>query len=220
MKIKWYGHSAWGITAGDGTRIITDPYQSGAFGGSIKYTPIKDPADVVLISHEHADHNYAYGIGGKAKVVHGAGSYKFNQYSFTGLATYHDDSGGSQRGKNTIFTFEVEGIKLAHFGDLGQYPAKDIIDKLAGVEVVFIPIGGHFTIDSSTAVKIVKELAPRVVFPMHYKTELVDFPITPVEDFTKLFGKEQVKSFNECDLELTKGNLPQATEVWVLEYSK
>jgi L-ascorbate metabolism protein UlaG (beta-lactamase superfamily) len=87
------------------------------------------------------------------------------------------------------------------------------------VEAVFIPVGGYFTIDSPTAAKIVKELAPKAVFPMHYKTERVDFPITPVEVFTKLFAKEQVKDFQECQIELTKGNLPKITEVWVLPYS-
>lgn len=220
MKIKWYGHSAWGITSADGTTIITDPYEAGSYDGAVGYAPISDSADVILATHEHPDH---YGVGaipGNPEVFLGAGKYRFNQYEFEALASFHDESGGSERGPNAIFLFEVDGVKMAHLGDQGIYPPEEIMEKLKGVEVVFIPVGGHFTIDAQTAMKIIDALAPRVVFPMHYKTDVLGFPIAPLDDFVKLFGEDRVKRFDDCQLELTKETLPEKSEVWVCSYAK
>jgi L-ascorbate metabolism protein UlaG (beta-lactamase superfamily) len=118
MKIKWYGHSAFLITSDQGVKIITDPYESGAYGGQLSYGKIRDQADIALTSHDHADHNDTKSLPGSPEIVKGSKTAK--GISFKGISTYHDPSKGSERGANTIFTFSFDGIQVCHLGDLGH----------------------------------------------------------------------------------------------------
>jgi len=122
MKVKWYGHAAFLITSDQGIKIITDPYEPGAFGGAIAYGPIPDQADIVLVSHDHADHNYVQGLKGKPQVVKGTGSHKVKNLEFKGFAAYHDGRKGSERGQNTIFCFSVDGINCIGSAGNGVFP--------------------------------------------------------------------------------------------------
>jgi L-ascorbate metabolism protein UlaG (beta-lactamase superfamily) len=120
MKIKWYGHAAFLITSDQGVKIITDPYESGAYGGQLGYGKISDQADIVLTSHDHADHNDTKSLPGAPQIIKGSGSRMVKEIPFKGVSTYHDPSKGSERGTNTIFTFTVDGMRVCHLGDLGH----------------------------------------------------------------------------------------------------
>jgi L-ascorbate metabolism protein UlaG (beta-lactamase superfamily) len=217
MKIKWYGHAAFLIASDKGVKIITDPYESGAYGGQLSYGQIKDQADIVLTSHDHADHNDAKSLPGSPEMVKGSGSKTVKGISIKGLSTYHDPSKGSERGANTIFTFTVDGIKICHLGDLGHLLSEKELAEIGSVDILFIPVGGYFTIDAKEATRVAEQIKPKVLIPMHFKTEKCGFPITPVEDFLK--GKSNAKRLKASEIAFEKKTLPQQMEIVVLEHA-
>jgi L-ascorbate metabolism protein UlaG (beta-lactamase superfamily) len=217
MKIKWYGHAAFLITSDQGTKFIIDPYESGAFGGQLSYGKIKDQADFVLITHDHADHNHTKDLPGAPQVVKGSGSKTVKGVSIKGIATYHDPSRGSERGSNTVFTFKVDEMQVCHLGDLGHMLSDKELAEIGAVDILLIPVGGYFTIDPKEATRVAEQIKPKVAIPMHYKTEKCGFPIAPVEDFLK--GKTNTRRLKANETIFEKGALPQQTEVVVLEHA-
>jgi L-ascorbate metabolism protein UlaG (beta-lactamase superfamily) len=217
MKIKWYGHSAFMVTSDQGVKIITDPYESGAYGGQLSYGKIKDQADIVLTSHDHADHNDTKSLPGSPEIVKGSGSKTVKGISIKGISTYHDPSKGSERGANTIFTFTIDGIKICHLGDLGHILSEKELAEIGSVDILFIPVGGYFTIDAKEATRAAEQIKPKVLIPMHFKTEKCGFPITPVEDFLK--GKSNAKRPKVSEVAFEKKTLPQQMEILVLEHA-
>ncbi|HON86534.1 MAG TPA: MBL fold metallo-hydrolase [Syntrophorhabdaceae bacterium] len=217
MKIKWYGHAAFNIVSDKKVGIIIDPYQSGAFGGALSYGPIKDEADIVLVSHDHDDHNYTKDIKGKFQTIKKAGTHSVKGIAIRAIPSYHDPSKGKERGDNLIFVLDVDGIKIAHMGDLGHTLPKDTINEIGPIDVLLIPVGGFYTIDSKEATKVVNDIKPVITIPMHFKTEKCNFPIAPVEEFTK--DKKSVKMAGTSEVEFTKATLPKTQEIIVLNYS-
>ena len=217
MKIKWYGHAAFLITSDQGIKIITDPYESGAYSGQLSYGKIKDQADIVLVSHDHADHNDAKSLPGSPQLIKGSGAKIVKGISLKGISTYHDPSKGSERGANTIFTFTVDGIQLCHLGDLGHTLSEKEIAEIGPVDILFIPVGGYFTIDPIEATRISTQIKPKILIPMHFKTSKCVFPIAPVEDFLK--ENPTSKRLNSSEVAFDKATLPQQMEIVVLEHS-
>jgi len=217
MKIKWYGHSAFLITSDQGVKIITDPYESGAYGGQLAYGKIKDQSDIALTSHDHADHNDTKSLQGSPQIVKGSVSKTVKGISFKGISTYHDSSKGSERGTNTIFTFSVDGIRVCHLGDLGHILSEKELAEIGPVDILLIPVGGYFTIDSKEATRVAEQLKAKVLIPMHFKTEKCGFPIAPVEDFLK--GKENSRRPGTSEVAFDKTTLPHQMEVVVLEHA-
>jgi len=215
VEIRWLGHSCFLITSSKGIKLITDPYEPGGFGGAIGYGKITTPADIVTVSHEHADHNYVKGVPGKPEVIRGVVSKEVKGIKITGIGTFHDKVGGRERGKNTVFVLEVDGLRICHLGDLGHLLTDEQRKKIGHVDVLLIPVGGTYTIDASEASEVVSEISPKVVIPMHYKTKKVGLPIAGVEDFTK--GKGNVKKIGKSNVKVEKDKLPKSTEIWVLE---
>lgn len=215
MKVKWLGHAAFLITSDEGVKIVTDPYKPGVYG--LEYGPIKDKADIVLVSHEHDDHNYVAGVPGNPQVIRGAGSHQANGIEFKGIACHHDESGGKERGDNTIFCFSVNGVKLCHLGDLGHELSAGQVAAIGAVDVLMIPVGGSFTIDAAAADRVIGQLKPGVAIPMHCKTDgCPNFPVSDVQPF--LSAKTNVKRTGKAEVEFTKGKLPSPTQIIVLEH--
>jgi L-ascorbate metabolism protein UlaG (beta-lactamase superfamily) len=205
------------VTSDQGTKIITDPYESGAYGGQLSYGKIKDQADIVLTSHDHADHNDTKSLPGSPEIVKGSGSKTVKGISIKGISTYHDPSKGSERGANTIFTFSVDGIKICHLGDLGHILSEKELAEIGSVDILLIPVGGYYTIDSKEASRVSEQIKPKVLIPMHFKTEKCGFPIAPVEDFLK--GKSDPKRPKSSEVAFEKKTLPQQMEILVLEHA-
>lgn len=217
MKIRWLGHSAFAVTADNGKVILTDPFEAGGYNGAIGYRKIDIKADIVTVSHSHPDHNGGVKyITGKPQVIDKAQEYTINGIKIKGVLTDHDNNGGKERGKNIIFICEMDAVRLAHLGDLGQMPSDEQLKAIGPVDIIMIPVGGHFTIDAAQATEISKKLNPKVVIPMHYKTEILDFPITSVETF--LAGKSNIKRQNSNEVVFSKNSLPNEEEIWVLRY--
>lgn len=218
MKIKWFGHSAFVINSQTGKIFITDPYEAGGYNGAIGYVPINITADIVTISHDHAYHNYTRTIQGNPKIINQKGDYEVGGIKIKGIPVYHDTKQGKERGNNIIFIYEVDGLKIAHLGDLGHTLSKKEIDVLSNVDILLIPVGGYFTIDAAQATNIIENLKPKITIPMHYKTEVLDFPIAEVDEF--LEGKKSVKKLSSVEVSIIKENLPVEPEIWVLQYIK
>ena len=216
MRIKYYGHAAFLITSNQGTRIITDPFKPGAFG-AMSYGKILDEADVVLVSHDHDDHNYSAGLPGNPEVLRTPEKQSVHGIEFTGIPTFHDTSSGKERGGNIIFSFTVDGITVCHLGDLGHVLSKNEGEAIGDVDLLMIPVGGFYTIDSKVASEVVGQLNPSIIIPMHFKTGKCEFPITPVEEFTE--GKAKVTVMNSSEISLNKGELPKETEIIVLQHA-
>ena len=215
MKVKWYGHSAFLLTSDQGFKMITDPYEPGGFGGAIAYGRIPDEAHVVLVSHDHADHNYVKGLSGKPTVVKNAGIHSLKNLEVRGIPAYHDEGQGSQRGGNTIFCFALDGLQICHLGDLGHIPTEQQIKQIVPVDLLFLPVGGVYTIDPAQATLTAQKLNPRVIIPMHFKTPRCGFPLASVEEFTK--GKSSVKNPGVSEWEIKRESLPSTPEVIVLQ---
>jgi L-ascorbate metabolism protein UlaG (beta-lactamase superfamily) len=212
MKIKWLGHACFLITSGDGLRVITDPY---AVGGGINYSPIRETADVVVVSHDHGDHNNVATVQGKPEVVKGTGTKTAKGIQFKGVATSHDASQGTQRGSNTVFCFTIDDLKLCHLGDLGHVLSPAQVTEIGGVDILFVPVGGFFTIDATVASHVCDQLKPKVVIPMHFKTPKCGYAIAGVEDFLK--GKKGVRKIVGNEVQFERQKLPTAMEIVLLQ---
>ncbi len=218
MQIRWYGHAAFRITTAPGVRIIIDPYESGGFDGAVSYAPITDPADIVLVSHDHGDHNYTAALAGTYTEVRKEGAYDIRGVRIRAIPTFHDTSQGSERGRNLIFVIEADGLRLVHLGDLGHLLDRDLLTQIGKTDVLMLPVGGYFTIDAEAATRIVNDIRPVIVIPMHFKTEKVGFPIAEIGEFTK--GKERVRSIDGHDIEVTKESLPGKPEIVLLRHAR
>ena len=214
MKIKWLGHSCFLIESDSGMRIITDPYNQMQ---GIKYAPIKEIADVVTTSHDHFDHNAISAVAGKPVVVRQSGNSSVKGISFNGITSHHDEEGGKQRGSNIILCFTLDKVKICHLGDLGHPLNKSQLSEIGEVDILFIPIGGFYTIDARVASQICNELQPKITIPMHYKTAKLDFPIAGVDDF--LMGKNNFRKLNSNEMEIKFETLPPDPQIIIFAVS-
>jgi L-ascorbate metabolism protein UlaG (beta-lactamase superfamily) len=212
MKIKWLGHACFLITSKDAIKVITDPY---SVGGGINYSPIEETADVVVVSHDHGDHNNIAAVRGKPQVVKGNGTKAVKGIEFRGIATSHDASQGQHRGFNTVFCFTIDDLKLCHLGDLGHVLSQGQVTEIGAVDILFIPVGGFFTIDAVVASQVCDQLKPRITIPMHFKTTKCAYPIAGVEDFLK--AKKGVRKVAGSEVEIERENIPTATEIVLLQ---
>jgi L-ascorbate metabolism protein UlaG (beta-lactamase superfamily) len=219
MKLTYYGHAMFRLES-DGSTIVIDPYDA-----KVGYPIPEVSATAVTVSHEHGDHSNVAAVKGQPKVIRGLKDGgkdwadvrdRVGPIAVSAVATYHDTSGGQDRGKNTIFIFEAEGIRIAHAGDLGHRLTDEQVSALGQLDVLMLPVGGHFTCGPTEAEQVVDQLRPRVVIPMHYKTEVNrSWPIGFPGAFTDGKGaKERPQT-----VELSAATLPAAPEVWVLSHS-
>lgn len=215
MEVTWYGHASFLITTGKGIKIITDPYEPGAFGGAIAYGPIPDEADIVTVSHDHADHNYIEGLPGKPIVIKGAGRHEAKGIIVEGVSTYHDDSQGAERGDNTIFTVVADDIRVCHLGDLGHVLSDKEVQEIGPIDCLLIPVGGFFTIGPKEATTVAGQLHPKVIIPMHVKTERCTLPIESFDQF--LQGKKEVQRLERSTFAFTRDELESGLGIVVLQ---
>jgi len=214
MILKYLGHACFELELSDGRRIIFDPYESGSYDGALAYGPIKGDYDIAVVSHDHADHRSEDVIAGIERVIDTEGDQEIDGVRIRSFSTFHDESEGSERGGNLVTLVEAEGRRLAHLGDLGHMVDPKDIPGLKGTDIMLIPVGGHFTIDAAAAHQLVEEFYPSVVIPMHYKTEKVEFPIGPVEDFTSL--EDNVQRVKGSELALTDDIFTKERMTYVL----
>lgn len=197
---------------GGGLTVVIDPHD----GSSLGIPAPRSSADVVLISHSHFDHADGRSLVAKpdAVVIEGPGLHEAKGLKVKGVATYHDDAGGSKRGANTVYVFELEGVRFCHVGDLGHVLTPSQVAEVGEVDVLFLPVGGTYTIDHVGATKLVELLRPRIAVPMHFKTPGLKLPISDVEPFLK--DKPRVERLATSEFEVRREELPSETKIVVL----
>jgi len=210
VRIRWHGHSCFEV-AGSAV-VVTDPHDGKALGIS----PPEARADVVLVSHDHFDHNCASVVAAKdTSVLTKAVMTVEKGVRVEGLKAAHDDRGGAKRGLVVLFKFELDGTSFCHLGDLGHPLDEAMVDRIAPVDFLFVPVGDVFTIGPEAAKRVIDDVAPRVAVPMHYRTPGLSLSIKTVDSFLRLCSDGQVVNVgNEVDF--GPDDLPQnGTEIWV-----
>ncbi len=185
------------------------------FDETLGYRVPRIRAEIVTVSHNHFDHDAPRMVKGLHPVLKGEVERDIHKIHFKGIKTYHDRKKGKLRGENTVFIIETDGFRIVHLGDLGHTLAEDLRDKIGRVDVLFLPIGGVYTIEPQEAKIVMEELSPRITIPMHYFTPYIKLPLKKVEDFTRLV--ERVRFFEKNEILLEEKNLPEKGEVWVLK---
>jgi L-ascorbate metabolism protein UlaG (beta-lactamase superfamily) len=181
-EIKWFGHNCFRIRAKEAT-VITDPVDR-----VTGYSMSKQTADIVTISHEHQGHINLNAVRPEFQSVRGPGEYEMHDVFITGIRTYHDDKRGAERGYNTCYMIELEGMMFCHLGDLGHSISGEVAESLANADVLFVPAGGQNIITPQQAAEIVGQIEPKVVIPMQYATEQGDRDLGSLDAFCKALG--------------------------------
>jgi len=220
LKLQYLGHAAFLMQVGE-SQFLMDPYDP-----NCGYGKLDVDADYITISHEHMDHNYI-AAAPSAKAIRGLSpdGLGWEEVSLTlggveiyTMATYHDDAAGKLRGRNAIFIFNTGDLRLVHLGDLGHMLSPEQVEKLLPVDVLLIPVGGHFTVDGSEALEIIDALQPALVIPMHHRTAATrNWPIAPLEDFLKVVGEGIGQEQKNSVVTISRDTLPQEMEIWIMK---
>ncbi len=214
MTIKWYGHSCFLMTTEKGLRILTDPCDE-----STGYRLSNIMADVVTISHDHFDHNYFAAVSGEPVCINQPGEYTVGEVNIAGFPVWHDDQKGALRGENIIYLYDVEGMRIAHLGDLGHMLEEDTLRAMGKVDVLLAPVGGTYTIDHTVACAIANATHTSVLIPMHYKTDALNMDLLGVQPLISAAKNCRIHRLNESECTLTKESLGE-DRVLVLDYCK
>src|SRR3989337_1528539 len=213
MKLQLLGLSSFKISTVS-VAVVTDPFDPQKVG--LPYPKIQ--ADLVLSSHDHFDPRYLEAVTGEPFVIGAPGEYEVKDVKVWGFPSFHDAENGSKRGKNTVYLFEAEGLSLCHLGDLGHPLDEKTVEEFEDLDVLFMPVGGTFTIGPSEAAKIVAQLEPKIIIPMHYCVEGMNDSfkeLQPVSAFLGEMGVEQAEPRDE--LTVSAKALPLEPEVIVLK---
>lgn len=216
MEITYLGHSAFQLKGKRGT-VVTDPYQP-----YVGFSMPTVSADIVTTSHDHPDHNAIAAVTATSRrdkpfIISQPGEYEVAGISVFGIESFHDTSKGAERGRNTIFTILLDELRICHLGDLGHPLTNEMIEAIGAVDVLLVPVGGHYTINPTEAVEIVHQLEPSYAIPMHFKTsehdEKVFGDVVELSAFLKEYGMDPAP---QPKLKIEKNVLPEETELVVL----
>jgi len=213
MQINWYGHSCFRLRDRNGT-VVTDPY-----GDDIGYTLPRIRADVVTVTHDHPDHANVKAIKGNPQVIYGPGEYEMKGIFVIGIPAQPPETQTELGVRNTVYVFDFEGVTVCHLGDLRQVLTQSQFEELGEVDVLLIPVGGGNTLGPADASEVISLLEPKIVIPMHYKTELLKgLKLAPVEHFLKEMGLKGVTPVDV--LKVTEATLPTETQVVVMDLTR
>lgn len=213
MVITWYGQSCFKIQSGD-LVIVIDP-----FSKDIGLTPPRFRADIALVSHQHADHNNLESITGEPFSITSPGEYEVKGAYIHGISTFHDAQNGKERGLNTIFLLEIEGIRVLHMGDYGEEVVRNsrFLEEVGNVDILLAPVGGTYTIDGEDAARLAKDIEPRYVIPMHYKIPGLKISLQDETLFLKEMGVKNADRQEKFTIKKKDIAAEEKTEVIVLK---
>jgi len=200
MNINWHGQSCFQISSTRGkdnhVSIVIDPFDE-----SIGLKVPKLQADILLVTHDHSDHSNIKAVSGQPFIIKGPGEYDIKKVFIQGISGYHDNAQGAQRGGITIYTIETEGIRLCHLSDLGQKElSPSQLDKIGDIDILMIPVGGVYTIDAAEAIKVIAQIEPRIIIPMHYKIPKLKIKLDDIDKFLKNLGIKKQESLPKLSI--------------------
>jgi len=200
MTLIWHGQSLFEITTNRGkngqVNIIIDP-----FSPELGLRLPKLEGDIVLSTHEHYDHNNTKQVLGNPFLIEGPGEYEIKEVFVRGIPAFHDDSQGKERGRITIFTIEAEEIRLCHLSDLGQKElTSEQLEKIGEIDILMVPVGGTFTISAKEAVKIMSQIEPKIIIPMHYALPKIKPKLDEIDKFLKTMGIKKIEPLNKLTI--------------------
>jgi len=216
MKISWAGQSCFKIVIpkkkNDPVTLVIDPFEE-KIGKKLPSLS----ADILLTTHSHHDHNNLKGVKGDYFLINNPGEYEVKKIHVTGIPSYHDDSEGKEKGENTIYIIDAQGMRLCHLGDLGQKELTDKqVEEIGNVDILMIPVGGNYTISAHEAQNIISQIEPKIIIPMHYKIPGIKVKLDGLEKFFKVMGENSIKP--ESKISLKKKDLSEEkTKIIVLE---
>lgn len=194
MNITWYGHSCFKIQTksqrgGEDVNLFADPFDK-----SIGLRPPQGSADIITISHNHPDHNQTQSLKNNPFIIDAPGEYSLKGVTIRGIEAFHDNQKGAEKGRNTIFVIESEEIRVCHLGDLGHLLEDKQLDAIGAIDILMIPVGGKYTLDSALAEKVIGQLEPKLILPMHYSLPGLNIELDKVEKFCDDLGNETEKN--------------------------
>jgi L-ascorbate metabolism protein UlaG (beta-lactamase superfamily) len=208
MEIDWFGLSCFRLRSREAT-LVADPYEKSL---GLKFP--RPRADIVTISHAHAGHDNADGVPGEPKVIDGPGEYEVSSVFVTGVQTFHDKRNGRDRGKNTVYAINMEGINICHLGDLGHVPTQAQADAIGDVDILLVPVGGGNALNASDATEVVSLFEPTIVIPMHYRVPDLTVKLDPVDKFIKEMGVKAPAPVES--LQVKRDGLPKEMQIVLL----
>jgi len=204
MQIQYLGHSCFKLTGkddkGNVISLVTDPF-SPEYG--LRLPSVE--ADIVTVSHQHKDHNNVSGVKGSPYVIDTPGEYEVRDVFIQGIDSFHDEKGGAERGTNIIYRISMDDLVVTHLGDLGHALDTKQLERLEGTDILFVPVGGVYTLNAPKAVEVINQIEPRMVIPMHYKISGSKIELDALEKFIKEIG---MKPTEEEKLKISKKDLP------------
>ena len=221
MQIIWKGQSCFQITAqvekNLNINLVLDPFSEEIGLGTPKLE-----ADILLITHSHSDHNNKKAVTSSKEntgffVIDGPGEYDLNGVFVQGISSWHDEKEGKERGNNTIFTMDVEDLRICHLGDIWQKELTEKqVEEIGEVDILMIPVGGTYTVDAKGAAKIISQIEPKIVIPMHFQIPKLKVKIDGVDDFLKVMGVKAEES--QAKISIKKKDLPEeGVKIFVLK---
>jgi L-ascorbate metabolism protein UlaG (beta-lactamase superfamily) len=221
MNIFWHGQSCFQISISQAKNnhlnIVIDP-----FSEDIGLRLPKLEADILLVSHPHYDHNNVKAVSAPTSghppfLIEGPGEYEIKGVFIQGIPSWHDNSQGRERGENTIYSIETEDLKLCHLGDLGQKElTEEQLEKIGEVDILMIPIGGVYTISAKEALKIMSQLEPKIIIPMHYQIPKLNIKLDDLDKFLKILGIKKIEPLNKLSIK-KKDISPEEVKIIVLK---
>ncbi len=207
LQIRWHGHACFEIT--NNITVVTDPHD----GKSIGIPAPSAIGDIILVSHDHYDHNSVKSVEKEgSKVVTDGRKRTIDNVEIIGVDSFHDEEQGTKRGNNIIYKFILDGVRFCHLGDLGHDLDDETVKKIGDVDILFVPIGGTFTVDGKQAWNVINKIKPKIIVPMHYKIGGLSLPIARLDPFLDLAKHKVIHVGNEIDIE--KEDLPTEPEIW------
>lgn len=216
MQIVWQGHAFFQILVSAGkeekTTIVTDP-----FSAEVGLRVPSVQANILLVSHDHYDHNNIEAAKGDPFLIDGPGEYEIKGVFVQGISAYHDKNQGKDKGQVTIYVIEAEGIRLCHLGDLGQKElSPEQVEKIGDCDILMIPVGGGYTLSGQEAARVVSQIEPKIVIPMHYQLPKLKLKLESLDNFLRAMGQKSIIPQPKLSIK-KKDLLDEKTKVVVLE---
>lgn len=216
MNIHWHGQSLFQIITSpkknNQIKMVIDPFDK-----DIGLRVPKLEADILLVTHQHHDHNNIKAVAGNPFLIEGSGEYEVKDIFIQGIPSFHDNSQGKERGENTIYSIEAEDLRLCHLGDFGQKElTQEQLEKIGEVDILMIPVGGTYTISAKEALKIMSQLEPKITIPMHYALAKLKIKLDPLDKFLKAFGIKSLEPVKKLSIK-KKDILPEEAKIVALK---